>query len=269
MRKILRLLVPRKLRQLIYTSYLSIRRQYLLYINKGDKYCCPFCGYHSKGFYMVGTYSKVLIDNNVVGGGLRASGCYRCDSSDRERLVYIYLTQKLNIINSRKLNKILHIAPAPNLMAKLSSLGLEKYVCGDLYADGYNYNQKVQKMNVTDIPFPSNSFDLVLCNHVLEHVPEDQKAIQEIRRVLRTGGYAILQVPYSNSLEKTFEDFTITNKAEREKVFGQYDHVRIYGRDYLNRLSNNGFKVIQENISKEFIINGVNQDEDIFLCQAE
>lgn len=99
------------------------------------------------------------------------------------------------------------------------------------------------KADICDLPFQDNEFDFIICNHVLEHIPNDTKAMQEIYRVLAPGGTTILQVPYKAALEKTFEDNSITDPKERAKIFGQYDHVRVYGMDYFNKLARIGFKV--------------------------
>ena len=98
------------------------------------------------------------------------------------------------------------------------------------------------KADICNLPFQNDEFDFIICNHVLEHIPNDTKAMQEIYRVLAPGGTAILQVPYKASLQKTFEDNSITDPKERAKIFGQYDHVRIYGMDYFEKLESIGFK---------------------------
>ena len=99
------------------------------------------------------------------------------------------------------------------------------------------------KADICDLPFDDNSYDVIFCNHVLEHIPDDQKAMKELYRVLRPGGMGIFQIPQDLNRETTFEDDSITDKAERARIFGQYDHVRIYGRDYFDKLRSVGFKV--------------------------
>src|SRR5690606_9038704 len=99
------------------------------------------------------------------------------------------------------------------------------------------------KADICNLPFSDNEFDLIICNHVLEHIPDDTKAMQEIYRVLKSGGTAILQVPYEKNRKTTFEDNSITDPQERRKIFGQYDHVRVYGMDYFDKLQTIGFKV--------------------------
>lgn len=99
------------------------------------------------------------------------------------------------------------------------------------------------KADICDLPFDDNSYDVIFCNHVLEHIPDDQKAMKELYRILRPGGMGIFQIPQDLNRETTFEDDSITDKAERARIFGQYDHVRIYGRDYFDKLRSVGFKV--------------------------
>ena len=99
------------------------------------------------------------------------------------------------------------------------------------------------KADICNLPFKDNEFDVILCNHVLEHIPEDTKAMQELYRVLKPGGFGVFQIPQDLTRELTFEDNSITDKKERAKIFGQYDHVRIYGKDYFNKLRSVGFNV--------------------------
>ena len=99
------------------------------------------------------------------------------------------------------------------------------------------------KADICKLPFESDSFDVILCNHVLEHILDDTKAMQELFRVMRPGGMGVFQIPQDLNRDKTYEDHNITDKKERAKIFGQYDHVRIYGRDYFDKLRKIGFKV--------------------------
>ena len=107
-------------------------------------------------------------------------------------------------------------------------------------------------LDICDLPIKDNTYDFILCNHVLEHVLDDKKAMSELYRVLKKGGTGIFQVPIDMNRKKTFQDDSITDKLERNKIFGQYDHVRVYGKDYFNKLENTGFKVQQIDYSKEF-----------------
>ncbi|MGV6861388.1 MAG: class I SAM-dependent methyltransferase [Putridiphycobacter sp.] len=172
---------------------------------------------------------------------------------------------ELDLFNQPKDIKILHLAPERNISRILHNHGFKNYVCGDLFTEGYSYPDYVQNMNVLNIPFGDNHFDLIICNHLLEHVPNDLDAMKELFRVLKPNGKAILQVPISKNSEKTFEDFSITDPKEREIVFGQFDHVRIYGQDYPERLESIGFSVKRVNITGEYPKFGLASDEDIFI----
>lgn len=99
------------------------------------------------------------------------------------------------------------------------------------------------KADICQLPFADNTYDIIFCNHVLEHIPDDKKAMQELYRVMKPGGMAILQIPQDLSRETTFEDDSITDPKERREVFGQYDHLRVYGRDYFEKLRKVGFRV--------------------------
>jgi SAM-dependent methyltransferase len=107
------------------------------------------------------------------------------------------------------------------------------------------------KADICNLPFEDNSYDIIFCNHVLEHIPDDTKAMQELFRVLKPGGMAILQIPQDLKREVTFADDSITDQKERAAIFGQYDHVRIYGRDYFDKLRSIGFTVIEEDYTNK------------------
>jgi SAM-dependent methyltransferase len=252
-KKIIKKLVPSKVKLIV-----------KLAIHSGDKYICPFCGYSAKDMFPIGFHYKVLNEKQVIGGGRRNGGCYKCGSSDRERLVYIYLKNVENVFNKKNL-RVLHLAPEKKLSNIFIQNGFEKYICGDLFTEGYKYPDYVQKMNVLNIPYEDNFFDLVICNHLLEHVPTDIDAMKELYRVLKPNGKAILQVPISKNSVKTFEDFSVKKPTDREELFGQFDHVRIYGQDYVERLSSAEFKIERVNISKKYEKYGLCIDEDLFI----
>jgi SAM-dependent methyltransferase len=235
-------------------------------LHKGGKYLCPFCGYRCKDFFPRGHDLPVLNEKQVIGAGMRNCVCYKCGSMDRERLIYVYLRDKLQLF-SNKSKSILHIAPEIILSKKILEFEFSKYVCGDLFLEGYKYPDHVINIDVLDIPYPESTFDIVICNHVLEHIPNDLDAMREIYRVLKINGQAILQVPISKNSLQTYEDFSIVDPVQREIVFGQFDHVRIYGQDYVKRLEDSGFKVTRISMSREFAKYGINIDEDIFACQ--
>ena len=141
----------------------------------------------------------------------------------------------------------MHFAPEQAFYKRFKKLNNIQY-------DSIDINSPLAKIkaDICDLPIKDNTYDFILCNHVLEHVLDDKKAMSELYRVLKKGGTGIFQVPIDMNRKKTFQDDSITDKLERNKIFGQYDHVRVYGKDYFNKLENTGFKVQQIDYSKEF-----------------
>jgi SAM-dependent methyltransferase len=244
----------------------TIKKKLIVFNNRGSNYTCPFCNYSAKHLSLIGIDQPILKEYQVIGGGKRKGGCFNCGSSDRERLIYAYLNEELNFFNGPKNKKILHIAPEKYIAPTFLKLNFDEYVCGDLFTQGYSYPEYVQNMDVLNLPFKDDKFDLILCNHVLEHIVTDDIAIKELNRVLKPGGVAILQVPLSKNSEITLEDKSITDPQSRLEKYGQFDHVRIYGQDYSQILEKGGFHVNRVNISKECKHYGINEDEDIFAC---
>jgi SAM-dependent methyltransferase len=157
-----------------------------------------------------------------------------CLLSTRTAPVCLGILQKIHKPVRRAYKKMLHFAPEPEFERKLIKVPAIKYVSADLY----NTNAMI-KMDITNIDYPNESFDFLYCSHVLEHIKDDRKAIVEIYRVLKKGGQAVIVVPII--AEMTFEDLSITNPDEREKMFGQHDHLRKYGPDFKDRLTECNF----------------------------
>jgi len=158
--------------------------------------------------------------------------------------MWLFLKNKTDFFSAPK--KVLHIAPEQCFIKLFRNQQNLDYLTTDLHSPLADV-----KADILDLPFDDNSFDVVICNHVLEHIINDQKAMSELYRVMKKGGFGIFQVPQDLSLKKTYEDFLITNPKERAIHFGQYDHVRIYGQDYFNRLEKVGFEVHPINLSSE------------------
>ena len=177
-----------------------------------------------------------------------------------------YLTDETDFFEQG--HKILHVAPELCFIKRFEKVHHENYITADLESP----LAKV-RLDVLNMPFDDGSFEIVFCNHVLEHVDDDFKAMSEIYRVLKPGGWGILQVPLFYPLnDKTFEDFSITDPAEREKMFGQRDHVRLYGKDYIDRLRKAGFEAEEikpaERLSEEVMTrHALPKDEPLFLVR--
>lgn len=204
----------------------------------GGPWECPLCGGRFSQFLPVGIDVPVLKEKRVVGAGYRLNAaCPRCRSEDRERLAWLYLTTQRSIVFSHPIT-LLHVAPEPSLSARLRASPNISYCSADLDSPMADV-----RMDITDIEDNDGTYDIIICNHVLEHVPYDAKAMSELFRVLKPGGFAILQVPISFMMEETDEDLTVLDVIERERRFGQCDHFRLYGKDYLQRLQQAGFNV--------------------------
>ena len=171
-------------------------------------------------------------------------------SLERHRLLWLFLQNKTDFFS--KEYSVLHFAPEQAFHKRFQKLKNLNYVTTDLNSPLANV-----KADICNLPFKDNSFDVILCNHVLEHIPDDTKAMQELYRVLKPNGWGIFQIPQDLKRERTFEDDSITDRRKRAEIFGQYDHVRIYGRDYFDKLRNVGFTVEEVNYTSSF------SDEDI------
>jgi len=207
---------------------------------------CPFCGGRYETFLPFGLDEPVLRERLVIGGGRRPHAMCpfaSCSSLDRERLVYLFLLHRTDVFTSAA--RVLHVAPEGSLSQVLNRRPC--YIAADLIPSA-----GIIEMDITDIQFPDASFDVIVCNHVLEHVLDDRRAMRELHRVLQPPAFAILQVPIAKTLATTFEAPEVTDPWERARVFGQRDHVRMYGADYPERLRAAGFGVEIRNARGEF-----------------
>lgn len=229
---------------------------------------CPICHAHFDEYLQTGTTAKVWKQYGGVGAGIRNVVCPVCHSTDRERLVYLFFRDYYFAENKDKHIKLLHIAPESNLSKYLMMHKNVEYTAVDKRCKGYtcpDYVQDVDIMNLHDID--DNTYDVLVCNHVLEHMPDDIIVMKELRRVIKPDGIAVLQVPYARKLEKTFEDKTILTPEARFEAYGQNDHVRLYGMDYKNRLELAGFRVKINEMSKDYHAKyGLNCNENLFVC---
>ncbi|MEQ9616619.1 MAG: methyltransferase domain-containing protein [Phycisphaerales bacterium] len=213
--------------------YRTARRLRDEFLYRGDAVECPCCGGTFRAFMPYG--------NKVVRPNAR---CPRCFSAERQRMVLCYLRERTNIFTDAL--SVLHFAPEAGIERHLRTNAKLGYTTADL--DG---SRADEAMDITDIPRPDGTFDVVLCSHVLEHVPDDRKAMREIFRVLKPGGFAILLVPLYEDLAETYENRAITTPAGRLEHFDQVDHVRKYGMDYFDRLREAGFVVNRVDYGRE------------------
>jgi predicted SAM-dependent methyltransferase len=232
-------------------------RPILAFLLKGSRFTDPIDG---KSFRMFLPYGYGNQRNNVLSPSTL--------SLERHRLLWLYLQNETDFFQSQldsdspvtqnkriKLRKdaetssalkVLHFAPEQEFYKRFKKQTNIVYTTTDLLSPLANV-----KADICNLPFEDNEYDIIFCNHVLEHIPDDTKAMQELFRVLKPGGMGIFQIPQDLSRAKTFSDDTIVDQKERAKIFGQYDHVRVYGRDYFDKLRSIGFKVIEEDYTRK------------------
>lgn len=235
-------------------------RPIIAFVLKGNRFTDPIDG---KSFRMFLPYGYGNQRNNVLSPSTL--------SLERHRLLWLYLQNETDffqsipkfrdvsdstVTNSKRIKlrkdaetsrnfgtalKVLHFAPEQEFYKRFKKQTNIEYTTTDLLSPLADI-----KADICNLPFEDNTYDIIFCNHVLEHIPDDTKAMQELYRVLKPGGMGIFQIPQDLSRATTFSDDTIIDQKERAKIFGQYDHVRVYGRDYFDKLRSIGFKVIEE-----------------------
>jgi SAM-dependent methyltransferase len=266
-RTLVKRLVPKRLLLLRFELYEAITYYPRLLSRLGRRLECPFCGWHFRRFRPAGFHYPVIIEKRVIGGHyLPDNICPRCLSNARERLAYLFLRDRTTLFAREAL--LLHLAPEPELASSLKRSRNLRYVSADLFLPGV-----MTRFDILHMPFPADTFDAVICNHVMEHVADDGVAMAEVHRVLKPGGWALLQVPIALALApgETIEDPSATTEADRIRVFGQEDHVRLYAAaDYVNRLGQAGFRVTVSTCEAELpgaaVRYGLEPAELIFLC---
>lgn len=220
------------------------------YILTGNSYFCPCCGRHCTKF----------LDFH---SNYRAVVCPTCGSQPRHRAFYLYLKERTNFYRDKL--KVLHVAPFPMFRKQFSLLPNLDYISADLNDPSVDV-----KLDITNIPYPDNTFDVIICSHVLEHVTDDRAAMRELLRVLKHGGWSFLPVPIDIHRDQTFEDPNIVSPEDRLRYYWQEDHVRLYGLDYKNRLEEAGFIVqvnqyIQELSPEQIKKYGLHYKEDQYF----
>jgi len=261
MREIIKKVIP----DFIIKEYKNYQKQKKIKPYQGDKVFCPIC---KSKFKMFAPFAPLGLTKR------KNAQCLNCGSLERHRLLYLYLTNKTTIFDDKVKIRLLHFAPEEIFYRIFSKKQNIEYIPCDLFPENFNFKGsiEIQTVDITKISFEENFFDVILCNHVLEHIPDDIQAMTELYRVMKKGGWGILLVPIDYTREKTYEDFTITTPKEREKAFGQHDHVRWYGQDYKDRLKSAGFKVTEDDYVKSFSSDelfqfGLRPSELIYYCQ--
>ena len=242
-----------------YLNYKSRRRMKGF---EGSNVTCPACNF---SFRIFASYGNPLRHN---------AKCQYCELAERGRLLWLYMEEKYNWFDGQAKIKLLHFAPEKIFYEKFSKSPNIHYIPCDLFPEKYIFGGKIKvsKIDVTAIPFAENSVDVIICNHVLEHVFDDKLAMRELFRVMKPNGWGIFQVPVDYTRETTHEDHSIKTPQERQRAFGQHDHLRLYGLDYSNRLENAGFKVNVDDYVKKFsneknMKYGLDSTELIYHCE--
>ena len=208
---------------LIRMSYVA--RPFLVQFYKGNNYVDPIDG---KSYRKLLAYGYENPRANVLSPSSL--------SLERHRLMWLYLKNETNFFSAPL--RVLHIAPEQAFLKRFRKMSNLEYTTLDIESPLADI-----KADIRELPLEDDSYDVIFCNHVLEHIPEDIQAMKELYRVMKPGGWGIFQVPMKYNMQDTYEDFSITSPQERQKHFGQYDHVRWYGMDYFERLRSAGFDV--------------------------
>ncbi len=241
-----------------YTTSSGLRQIGVAIRHLGWTVQCPFCGWRGSSFYATSVYSASTPNRpNAI-----CPGCY---SKKRHRLLYLYLKQQTNLF-SEKL-RVLEIAPGPYSYRLFQTLPHAKYISLD-----YESTLTMCRGDITSLPLPDASFDLVICYHVLEHVVNDRGAIKELHRILSNDGLLLVQVPIDRDV--TLEDPSVTDPEDRKRLFGQEDHVRAYGKDFVDRLVEAGFVVqiddfaatLPDDVIRRY---GLTHNELIYACDPD
>ncbi|OZB84548.1 MAG: SAM-dependent methyltransferase [Halothiobacillus sp. 13-55-253] len=235
------------------------------------RHTCVICGHHPGGFlpHARGSSLKLMESLGGVGSNLKAFECPWCGCHDRERHIFMYMTAA-GLLPDLSGKHVLRFAPEKRLAPKIQAASAERYIRCDLFPQ----SEDVIQVDMLNIPFDEASFDLLIANHVLEHVSDDARALQEITRVLKPGGFAILQTPFCAKLHATWEDAGIDNDQARREAYGQEDHVRLYGGNIFQRFSSFGLtssvkthaELLPDIDPDEF---GINHKEPFFLFQKQ
>lgn len=230
----------------------NVYRQVKALYYAGSRVSCPCCNKSFRFFLPFGVHPRA----NAM--------CPYCGSLERHRLLWLYLRQKTDFFQKKRI--VLDIGPMEFFQKRCNRLSNLKYISVDIADPAVDI-----KLDVQHLPFTDNYFDAIICYHILEHVVDDCSALAELYRVLKPGGWAIIQSPVDNTRIKTFEDPSAVLNEERKRLFGQEDHLRIYGQDYAERLTRAGFSVRVDTFVRHMSGDVVGRfalqpDEDLYIC---
>lgn len=223
-----------------------ITKKLISFSLRGNRFSCPLCEKKFRKFLSYGERKRTNAQ------------CPECGSLERHRLLWIALKHLQESGKLRKNGRLLHIAPEKCLVQMFK----QKY---DYISIDLDCRKAMIAMDITKLSFPDNCFDALICNHVLEHIVDDATAINELYRVLKSAGWAVIQVPISGKI--TQEDLSVYDPEEKKRLYGQHDHVRTYGIDFFDRLKNAGFKVFS--ISKYELLSPDEVEHFSVLCEKE
>ena len=247
-KQVLKRILPSRLEVQIRQTFYFLRGLWY----RGNKHQCPCCETQVRRFLSGG----VTLRSNAQ--------CPRCGSLERHRLLWLFLKYKTVFFNRQLC--VLDVAPSYFMQQKF-----RHYTNLDYLSTGLDDPWVMTHMDIMALPLPDNHFDCIICYHVLEHIIDDRQAMKELFRVLKPNGWAILQSPVDMTRETTLEDSRITTPEGRRNLFGQDDHLRVYGRDYIKRLKEAGFSVtpdtfVQELSDKMIDKLGLMKEEVLFIC---
>ena len=230
----------------------AVRRRIELARHRGDAVECPLCGGRFDAFKPAWNRANAI--------------CWRCGAHERHRATWLFLQGRPALLGDAR--SLLHFAPEYALERRLRELGGLRYVTGDL-----DPALGELELDLTALELPDGAFDAILCSHVLEHVPDDARAMRELRRIVAPGGWALVMVPIDHGRATTYEDPSIVTPEARRDAFWQEDHVRLYAPDVADRLSAAGFRVerVQAGVAlglETVLRHGLLAGEELHLCSV-
>ena len=262
MLKLIKSYIPKPIIGIIY-KYLRFLR---LFFFKGNNFFCPICKFKASKFLPYGKDYEAIKKFEIIGMGFRKNAiCPNCFSKDRERLFFLFLQKLINEKSINYSSKIIHFSPEPSLERNFFRKNFSNYFTADIIKNKSDFIIDLQNFN-----FEEKNFDLVICNHVLEHIEDDNIALENIYSILKPGGLAILQVPLSTIIDIDFKKEGVASDIERLKFYGQSDHVRIYSeKNFLQKIKKIGFSInVNEMISEKNNLPsyGLNKKEKVIFA---